>query len=949
MKKSVLFLTAALSFGVASAQTGVTAVAAQAPALTDVPAGHWAKDAVERLVSRGIILGYPDGTYRGNQTLTRYEAAMIIARLMDQVRADGSTLNGLSSDDMAVLQKAIEELSAELASLGVRVSDLEKNAVSRDDFSRLETRVEQVAAINGDPEALAGIKSQLDTLNARSADYDALRADVDDNAGKIAALEDLTVLLNQDVLELQERTGAMDERLSTLEDSHVELTERVDSVEGRVGVLEDGRVRLTMGVSGGYGQLDRIEGTRDFDVDRVTEGTFAQAQYTAQDDTYDDATDRVRGEDTGAYADGLDASITFGVKAVNINAGNNVFIEEAGVNFGFDPSFLGYSPILGEANAADYDSNRYVAYLDSAYVTGRIGEDARFRAIAKATTVPARPDVVNPVGKIADKPGYNDYLIPSGVRNGVSAGVTLNDLPLSPTLYVTSGYGTRANLRGQFFGARAEAKLGDRGDIGVSFVQNNATLTVSPANNNPGGRTAFGIDASYTQPKAVDSDETLFGIKGVYVASLPDAFNAKRMNPNGTIGQLFELRQQAAEVSAEANFFNVGATANFRAVSPGFSNGSASMDIDVDDDFGPGYDDEVGYGASLSTKLGLAEIGAYGDTYTDDYYDEEWTRRKYGYGAHIGANLNAFRVVGFASQAVDQSDNKDLADGDYGSGYVTAANDVVRYNQDRNSAVKSADKDRSATIFAPGKVTSLYKYTTGVGALVTHDGNAENALVSNLDLAVAGIYNYNSSDSYIAGYGAYNIKAIPNVTVTPFVGGAMYQQNEANRANAADNTVIKGGLNVRTDALDMAFKPQFKVGIGGASYTAEAIGSSAATSGSEWGGTAEVTLNEFFAPSTKLSLGYGYRQADNIRDNLGVKDGKSAVSASVTDFRFGGDYAIPKIGSDHTRTQGVYTQLAWNDALKFNYGVFFNDADTTRTDDVMNVAHGFKVTYGVKF
>ncbi|MGY2897242.1 hypothetical protein ACVWZX_005288, partial [Deinococcus sp. UYEF24] len=82
MKKSLIVLTAALSFGFAAAQT---APATQVPTLTDVPAGHWAKDAIDKIVAKGIILGYPDGTFRGTQNLTRYEAAVIIARLLDQI------------------------------------------------------------------------------------------------------------------------------------------------------------------------------------------------------------------------------------------------------------------------------------------------------------------------------------------------------------------------------------------------------------------------------------------------------------------------------------------------------------------------------------------------------------------------------------------------------------------------------------------------------------------------------------------------------------------------------------------------------------------------------------------------------------------------------------------------------------------------------------------------
>ena len=48
----------------------------------DVPKGHWAYDAVTMLALKGIISGYGDGTFRGNKNVTRYEAAMTIARLL---------------------------------------------------------------------------------------------------------------------------------------------------------------------------------------------------------------------------------------------------------------------------------------------------------------------------------------------------------------------------------------------------------------------------------------------------------------------------------------------------------------------------------------------------------------------------------------------------------------------------------------------------------------------------------------------------------------------------------------------------------------------------------------------------------------------------------------------------------------------------------------------------
>ncbi len=73
---------------------------------SDVPAGHWAKEAVEALAAKGIIVGFPDGTFRGNETLTRYQAALIIYRLLQQIeeelkaKGESPTMEAMSSEDI---------------------------------------------------------------------------------------------------------------------------------------------------------------------------------------------------------------------------------------------------------------------------------------------------------------------------------------------------------------------------------------------------------------------------------------------------------------------------------------------------------------------------------------------------------------------------------------------------------------------------------------------------------------------------------------------------------------------------------------------------------------------------------------------------------------------------------------------------------------------------------
>ena len=113
-KTLVSAITAALVVGAAS-----TTFAAANP-FSDVPADSWAYDAVSTLAADGVIDGYPDGTYQGQNTMTRYEMAQIVARAMAKT--------DLEKADKALVDKLAAEFADELDNLGIRVADLEKKS-----------------------------------------------------------------------------------------------------------------------------------------------------------------------------------------------------------------------------------------------------------------------------------------------------------------------------------------------------------------------------------------------------------------------------------------------------------------------------------------------------------------------------------------------------------------------------------------------------------------------------------------------------------------------------------------------------------------------------------------------------------------------------------------------------------------------------------------------------
>lgn len=123
------FLKAAIAACFACA--AVTASAANP--FTDVSADDWAYQAVASLSDEGVIDGYPDGTFRGDKHVTRYEIAQIVARLM----AKEDTLNASQKETLAKLSS---QYANELKNLGVRIAELEKKRGATDLITELRVQ-----------------------------------------------------------------------------------------------------------------------------------------------------------------------------------------------------------------------------------------------------------------------------------------------------------------------------------------------------------------------------------------------------------------------------------------------------------------------------------------------------------------------------------------------------------------------------------------------------------------------------------------------------------------------------------------------------------------------------------------------------------------------------------------------------------------------------------------
>jgi hypothetical protein len=134
--------------------------------LSDVSPGDWAYEALRNLVERyGCIAGYPDGTFRGNRAMTRYEFAAGLNACLQQVERliQSSTGGFVTKQDLETLQRLVDEFRSELTAIGTRVDNLEGRVAFLEDHQFSTTTKLNAAVIF----ALAGITQGENALGEK--------------------------------------------------------------------------------------------------------------------------------------------------------------------------------------------------------------------------------------------------------------------------------------------------------------------------------------------------------------------------------------------------------------------------------------------------------------------------------------------------------------------------------------------------------------------------------------------------------------------------------------------------------------------------------------------------------------------------------------------------------------------------------------------------------------
>jgi len=305
MKKLVLVLVLVFAL----------AIPALANPFVDVPLNHWAYDAVQSLAAKGVIVGYPDGTFGGQRTLTRYELAEALAKALAYVEQYGGI-----KEDVEILSKLAVEFADELANLGVRVADLE---------ATLGEQSEAVAAMKDLVDKHERFFDPVKISGTWKADYNVVVIGDEETPVGTATLTDRADI--KFAAEINPETTAA-------------ITLRVDNVLSGAPVLSARKYDLRYAGDWDLWVSSDIEPATiglglvyDFDVNEEFAGAWAQWEWDSDDDLgtwtmFMDVDDFY--VLNVAFALGDDDDVAMGITASWDQAAGNALV--AGANLGFD-------------------------------------------------------------------------------------------------------------------------------------------------------------------------------------------------------------------------------------------------------------------------------------------------------------------------------------------------------------------------------------------------------------------------------------------------------------------------------------------------------------------------------------------------------------------------------------------------------------------------------------
>lgn len=264
-----------------------------AQAFSDVPVNHWAYEAVTQLTKLGIISGMPDGTFQGNNPMTRYQAAVALKKLLDYLTKQ------IPTAAPADLQAALRRISAleDLVSTAINRTQRQGEQLTATDqtlqtvlaeISNLKSTIVEISQVRRDlPTMIAASENKMMTMyNQLSSKVAAVEKNVSDLQAQISAqimsqVKGSIDAVNAKVSELDGKINALSSRVDTASKSVdslradlTALSRRVDTAESNLQAL----ATLRKSLSDLEGRVAVLETKVASDVDSLRKALDATAR-----------------------------------------------------------------------------------------------------------------------------------------------------------------------------------------------------------------------------------------------------------------------------------------------------------------------------------------------------------------------------------------------------------------------------------------------------------------------------------------------------------------------------------------------------------------------------------------------------------------------------------------------------------------------------------------------
>ncbi|MGJ8455025.1 S-layer homology domain-containing protein [Pseudothermotoga sp. U03pept] len=211
------------------AVTLLVAALVYAQSFSDVPVNHWAYEAVTTLSKLGIVSGMPDGTFQGNNPMTRYQVAVALKKLLDYL-----TQQMEKTTSAADLQTLIKRISAveDLVSTALNRAQKSSEQIAATDQT-LQTVLAEISNLKSTVVEIAQVKKDMPTMIAASENkmltmYNQLSSKVSQVEKSVSDLQ--AQISSQVMAQLKGNIDSINANLSSLSSKVDSLSARIDSV-----------------------------------------------------------------------------------------------------------------------------------------------------------------------------------------------------------------------------------------------------------------------------------------------------------------------------------------------------------------------------------------------------------------------------------------------------------------------------------------------------------------------------------------------------------------------------------------------------------------------------------------------------------------------------------------------------------------------------------------------